>query len=74
MQVWEGKPTDEKKEGSEVVVDVKPPKPVETPTDLVKEETKVSENGSVLKTGDAQKGAKLVTTPPSEKRSVANGY
>ncbi|XP_022147617.1 uncharacterized protein LOC111016499 isoform X2 [Momordica charantia] len=67
-QVWEGKPTDEKKEGSEVVVDVKPPKPVETPTDLVKEETKVSENGSVLKTGDTQKGAKLVTTPPSEKR------
>lgn len=75
MQVWEGKPTDEKKEVSEVV-DVKTPKPVEASNDLVKEETtKISENGSVLKTGDAPKGAKPVTTTPSEKRSgVANGY
>lgn len=75
MQVWEGKPTDEKKEVSEVV-DVKTPKPVEATNDLVKEETKISENGSVLKTVDAPKGsAKPVTTTPSEKRSgVANGY
>ncbi|XP_038880715.1 YTH domain-containing protein ECT2-like isoform X2 [Benincasa hispida] len=74
-QVWEGKPTDEKKEVSEVV-DVKTPKPVEATNDLVKEETKISENGSVLKTVDALKGgAKPVTTPSSEKRSgVANGY
>ncbi|XP_050937359.1 YTH domain-containing protein ECT2 isoform X4 [Cucumis melo] len=74
-QVWEGKPTDEKKEVSEVV-DVKTPKPVEATNDLVKEETKISENGSVLKTVDAPKGsAKPVTTTPSEKRSgVANGY
>lgn len=75
IQVWEGKPTDEKKEVSEVV-DVKAPKPVEASNDLVKEETKISENGSVLKSGDAPKVAKPVTiTTPSEKRSgVANGY
>ena len=79
MQVWEGKPTDEKKDVSEVVVDMKTPKPVEAlSNDLVKEETpKNAENGSVLKTGDAPKGARPVTTTTttaSEKRSVVNGY
>ncbi|XP_023531921.1 uncharacterized protein LOC111794042 [Cucurbita pepo subsp. pepo] len=78
-QVWEGKPTDEKKDVSEVVVDMKTPKPVEAlSNDLVKEETpKNAENGSVLKTGDAPKGARPVTTTTttaSEKRSVVNGY
>ena len=72
MQVWEGKPIDEKKEVSDVVVDVKTPKPVEASDDLVKEETKISENGSVTTT---TKPMTTTTTTASEKRSgVANGY
>ena len=76
-QVWEGKPTEEKKEASNG--DLKLQKSLEVTTDLSKEPTstaqangdvKISENGSVAKTGDAHKGGKPVVT---EKVILANG-
>ncbi|XP_057953259.1 YTH domain-containing protein ECT2-like [Malania oleifera] len=77
-QVWEGKPVDEKsKEGK--TGELRSPKSSEVASDLIKEpataaqtngDLKLSENGSVAKTGDAPKGAKPVV---SEKRTVTNG-
>ena len=75
MQVWEGKPVDEKKDvanGSQ--------KSLEVASDLIKEpsltahpngDLKLSENGSVTKSGDALKGGKPVVV--SEKRVLSNG-
>ncbi|XP_022754373.1 uncharacterized protein LOC111302799 isoform X2 [Durio zibethinus] len=74
-QVGEGKPVDEKKDvvnGSQ--------KCMEVVSDLIKEpsstahsngDLKLSENGSVTKSGDATKGAKPVIV--SEKRILSNG-
>ncbi|KAJ0083804.1 hypothetical protein Patl1_30064 [Pistacia atlantica] len=77
QEVWEGKPTEEKKEASNG--DLKSQKSLEGATDLSKEPTstaqangdvKITENGSVAKTGDAHKGGKPVVT---EKVVLANG-
>ncbi|XP_044505807.1 YTH domain-containing protein ECT4-like [Mangifera indica] len=76
-QVWEGKPTEEKKESWNG--DTKLQKSFGVATDLSKEPTstaqangnvKISENGSVVKTGDAHKGGKPVVT---EKVILTNG-
>lgn len=76
-QVWEGKPTEEKKESWNG--DTKLQKSFDVATDLSKEPTstaqangdvKISENGSVVKTGDAHKGGKPVVT---EKVILTNG-
>jgi hypothetical protein len=75
MQVWEGKPTDEKMEANGESVTQK----AEVSSDSLKESTlaekngdehKLSENGSVAKTGEAPKGAKPVA---SECKIVADG-
>lgn len=74
-QVWEGKTTDEKIEVNGEVNTQKS----EVTTEILKESTltekdsddrKLSENGTVAKTGDAPKGAKPVV---SETKIVANG-
>ncbi|KAI4317340.1 hypothetical protein L6164_025214 [Bauhinia variegata] len=74
-QVWEGKPADEKIElngevknqKSDVTSDFLKERNL---AEQVKEDNKLSENGSVAKTGDAPKGAKPVV---SENKIVANG-
>lgn len=75
LQVWEGKPTDEKKELANG--ELKTQKSLEAASDLVTTtvqsngDLKLSENGSVAKTGDAHKGTKPVVV--SEKVILANG-
>lgn len=75
MQVWEGKPADEKIEINGEVNTQKS----EVSSELLKESTlaekdsddhKVPENGCATKTGDAPKGAKPVVP---ESKIVANG-
>ncbi|KAJ4724010.1 evolutionarily conserved C-terminal region 2 [Melia azedarach] len=80
-QVWEGKPADEKKE---VVAngELKSQKSSETASNLIEEatltaqanrEVKISENGSVAKTGDAHKGTTAKPVVVSDKVTLANG-
>ncbi|XWS52378.1 hypothetical protein CRYUN_Cryun11dG0064600 [Craigia yunnanensis] len=73
-QVWEGMPVNEKKD-----VENGAQKSLEVASDLIKEpsltahsngDLKLSENGSVIKSGDAPKGVKPVV---SEKRVLSNG-
>lgn len=75
MQVWEGKPTDEKIEGNGEVNAQKS----EVTSELLKDSSlaekdnddlKLSENGTVAKIGDAPKGAKPVVY---ESKIVPNG-
>lgn len=74
MQVWEGKPTDEK---IEINGEVNAQKS-DVSSELLKESTLADkdsddhkpENGCVTKTGDAPKGAKPVV---SESKIVVNG-
>ncbi|KAK7247261.1 hypothetical protein RIF29_42141 [Crotalaria pallida] len=76
-QVWEGKPTDEK---SDINGDVKAQKP-EVASELLKDLTlaekdsddhKLPENGSVVITGDAPKGAKLTGDAPKGAKPVVS--
>lgn len=78
LQVWEGKPAEEKKELANG--ELKTQRSSEVASDLVEERTttvqsngdlRLSENGSVAKTGDAHKGSKPVVV--SEKVILANG-
>lgn len=75
-QVWEGKPTDEKNKDS-INGEIKSQKPSEVSSVMGKEappaaqangDVKVSENGSVTKSGEVPKGAK-----PGAEKIVANG-
>ncbi|KAK9273434.1 hypothetical protein L1049_018244 [Liquidambar formosana] len=80
-QVWEGKPTDEKnKEGANG--ELRSQKSLEVASELIKEpvlaaqingDQKLSENGSVAKTGDGPKGAKPVVEKTILVNGVANG-
>lgn len=80
-QVWEGKPTEEKNKDS-INGEVKCQKPSEVSSVVVKEGTpaahangdvKVSENGSVTKSGEVPKGAKPVGAEKIMANGVANG-
>ncbi|GAV64910.1 YTH domain-containing protein [Cephalotus follicularis] len=71
-QVWEGKPTDDKKEvanGPQKVLNgIKEPT---VATDLSNGDLKPSENGSIAKTGDAPKDAKPAV---ASEKITANGF
>lgn len=75
LQVWEGKPVDEKKEFvnvSQKLMDVASDLSREPSTIVLTDgDLKVSENGSVSKIGDALNSVKQAVVP--EKRILSNG-